>query len=206
MQAVFPLFYAGNIDYFSQMLQHDVVIDLGEYFQKQTFRNRCVIATSNGLQTLIVPVVREHKKTPMNEVKISYAEKWQLIHWRAITSAYKNSPYFEHYEHHFEDAYKTQTEHLWQFNKTILEKVLRILKIEKKISFSDKYINSAEIDFRNYFKKEHLPKYTKPYQQVFNDRFEFQANLSIFDLIFNIGPDSKHYLNQNVSSSGVENC
>ncbi|MFP5471327.1 MAG: WbqC family protein [Bacteroidia bacterium] len=196
MQAVFSLFYAGNSDYFSNLLQYDVAIDLGEHFQKQTFRNRCVIATSNGLQTLIVPVVREHKKTPMNEVKINYAEKWQLIHWRAITSAYKNSPYFEHYEHHFEDVYKNQAEHLWQFNKTILEKVLHILKINKEISFSKEYINSAEIDFRNHFTKDYLPKYTKPYQQVFNDRFDFQANLSIFDLIFNLGTESKTYLTE----------
>jgi hypothetical protein len=194
MPAVFPLFYAGNLEYYSKLLQHQSVIDVGEYFQKQTYRNRCVIATANGLQTLTIPVVREHKKTSINEVKISYAEKWQQIHWRALTSAYKNSPYFEFYEHHFETLYQHPPETLVAFTKTIFTKIQLILKQDNTISFSENFIENAEIDFRNAFAKRSETKPTSSYQQVFSDRFGFQSNLSIFDLIFNCGPNSAQYL------------
>jgi len=36
----------------------------------------------------------------------------------------------------------------------------------------------------------------KPYHQVFQDRFDFQYNLSALDLLFNLGPEAQHYLQQ----------
>lgn len=195
MNTSFPLFYAGNIEYFSHLLNYsNPVIDKGEYFQKQTYRNRCVISTANGLQTLVIPTIREHKKTSLSEMKISYAEKWQQIHWRAITSAYKNSPYFEFYEHLLLPFYQDKTLLLADFNIKLNDVLLKILKVDTIITYSETFIDTADIDFRNHFLKNKSSFQHREYLQVFSDRFPFQSNLSIFDLVFNCGPRSKEIL------------
>ena len=52
-----------------------VAIEQKETFPKQTFRNRAVIATGNGLLMLNVPVVRpQGNHTPTDQMLISYHE------------------------------------------------------------------------------------------------------------------------------------
>lgn len=195
MQNVFPLFYAGNVQYFSELIKHDsVCFEVNEFFEKQTFRNRCIISTSNGVQQLVIPVIREGK-TPLKEVKISYAEDWQKNHWRALAAAYKNSPYFEFYEDYFRPLYENKFETLVQFNSELMNVILSKIRIDVEVNHSENYIESAEIDLRNSFpKKEYTAHQNKPHYQVFDDRFDFQNNLSVFDLLFNLGPESKFYL------------
>lgn len=195
MGAAFPLFYAGNVEYYTQLLSHsNITFDLGEYFVKQTYRNRCVISTANGLQTLVIPTIREHQKTSMSQVKISYAEKWQQIHWRAITSAYKKSPYFEYYEHLFIPFYENKTVLLSDFNKGLMGAILKVLKTQKEFNFTESYIEQPDEDFRTVFQKNNSSFQHPTYIQVFSDRFDFEYNLSIFDLLFNCGPNSIKYL------------
>lgn len=195
MKAVFPLFYAGNAQYFSALKQHkSVIIDLGERFEKQTFRNRCMISTANGTQQLVVPVVREGKPL-MKDVKISYAEKWQQAHWRALTSAYKSSPYFEFYEDYFRPFYENQIETLEDLNKGILNLFISKMDLDVEVSFSEEYVNYPEDDFRNQFsKKEYEQHQNERHYQVFDDKHGFLNNLSVFDLLFNLGPESKLFL------------
>lgn len=198
MQNVFPLFYAGNIQYFSELKKFDeICFETHEFFEKQTFRNRCMISTANGIQQLVIPVVRDGK-TPIKDVRISYTDHWQKDHWRALTSAYKNSPFFEFYEDYFKIFYiDNQIDTLVEFNSKLFELIISKLHLEISFNNSDKFIEVTDVkfDYRKKFpKKNYIEFQNKKHYQVFDDRFPFQNNLSIFDLLFNLGPEAKLFL------------
>lgn len=198
MPNVFPIFYAGNIQYFSELVnQKKICFEVYDFFEKQTFRNRCIISTANGVQQLNIPVIREGK-TPFKSVRISYAENWQMDHWRALTSAYKNSPYFEFYEDYFKPFYFEQNfEYLWEFNLNLFQLICSKLDINVSFNLSEHYVevSEAQSDFRSFFpKKTYSEHINKTYFQVFDDKHGFLNNLSILDLLFNLGPESKFYL------------
>lgn len=188
--------YLPNISYLSQVLKHDVVvIEKHEHFVKQTYRNRCEILTSNGKLNLSIPLVKLADKELISDKKISYAEDWQKQHWRAITSAYKNSPYFEFFEDEFKPFYETQFEYLFDYNKQLLQTILHILRVKKQIEFTKEFelnpkdCNDLRIlsDLNNSF-----DFIIKPYYQVFADKKGFTPNLSCLDALFNIGLETKN--------------
>ena len=98
--------YAGNIDYYSSLItSKSAIIDIHEFFRKQSYRNRCVIAGANGPLNLIVPIQRGSGKTKVKDIKIDHSQNWKKIHWKSLESAYRTSPYFEYYEHLFYPLY-----------------------------------------------------------------------------------------------------
>ena len=104
---VFSSVYAGNIDYYAALLKSDhVVLDVHEFYQKQSFRNRCVIAGANGPLNLIVPIQRIGGKSMMKDLKIDHSQNWKKIHWKSLERAYRTSPYFEYYAHQFKPVLK----------------------------------------------------------------------------------------------------
>ena len=77
--------YAGNIDYFSCIKNADsILVDSFEFYNKQSFRNRCEIYGANGKLDLIIPVNRERGKKIMKDVKINYSSGWQKNHWKSL--------------------------------------------------------------------------------------------------------------------------
>lgn len=49
--------YFGPIQWYQKLYRYDrCLIEQYDSYQKQTYRNRCVIATANGLQALTVPI------------------------------------------------------------------------------------------------------------------------------------------------------
>ncbi|MEG1635859.1 MAG: WbqC family protein, partial [Rikenellaceae bacterium] len=97
--ALFSTAYMANVLYYGTILCNGrCTIELNENYTKQTYRNRCTILSANGAINLTVPIVKiSGEKMPIKEVKIDYATPWQKLHMRSIMSAYRNSPYFEHY-------------------------------------------------------------------------------------------------------------
>ena len=89
--------YFGPVEWYSQLYRADnVLLEACESFIKQTWRNRCVIATANGLQTLTVPV--EHGGSRLiKDVRVSNHGSWRRVHWNTLQSAYSESPFFEFY-------------------------------------------------------------------------------------------------------------
>lgn len=203
-QVIFPTAYFPPISYLAKMLQFDSVdIEGFETYPKQTLRNRCKILTSNGLLNLSVPVVKvDGNKTITNNILIFNDDPWQLKHFRALESAYKSSPFFDHYIHHFEKIFHGNFEKLTDLNNEILRLLFNILKIQTKAAFTTTYLKESEtlLDFRmTYNKSEIIPDKTyKSYNQVFSDRFDFQPDLSILDLLFNEGPNTMKYLQSNL--------
>lgn len=200
LNALFTTAYFPPLDYMATLLNsRHIYIEAHETYSKQSWRNRCMVATANGLQNLIVPVNKIHgRHTTSKDVKISYTENWQQLHWRTLTAAYNKSPYFEHYSPLLKPYFIKQTEYLFELNLSLLKLVLNLLRIDQPISITTVYEKkpSGMRDYRSHFKpKAKLVDQTgTPYYQVFADRIGFQPNLSILDLLFCEGPLSVDYL------------
>ena len=206
MTTVLGSAYWPNIHYIYYIINSDsVCIDLFEHFEKQSYRNRSKILSANGELNLTVPVKKWSDHSPMKSIEISYAEDWQKQHWRAITSAYKNSPYFDFLQDEIKVFYESRFQYLNELNAEQLKWVLKVFRMKKEIIYSEKYIEpndfNFDFDLRNTIhpKKEMIDKkgklvLEKPYYQTFASKFGFTPNLSILDLIFNEGIKSDRFL------------
>jgi hypothetical protein len=192
--AVFPLFYAGNIAYYRALLSADqILFERHEHFPKQTYRNRIEILGPNGLQKLVIPTVKTGSKRKMESVAISYVENWQKDHWKSLEAAYRRSPYFEFYEAQLVPFYRSQElTSLWSFNLGLFHTLNTLLGLELQYEETDSYMEHPTIDHRS--ETFQSDDQFEPYIQVFEDRHPFHPNLSIFDALFNLGPQAKALL------------
>ncbi|MCR5453718.1 MAG: WbqC family protein [Bacteroidales bacterium] len=189
--------YLPNIQYIRAIASSGgATIEQWESFPKQTYRNRCEIATAGGRITLTVPVVKACSKQLTRDVRISYDTPWQSKHWQAIKSAYGSAPFFMYFKDELEPFYKEKTEFLLDYNQKITATLLSILDIKASISLSDDYIREGDAqycDLRNVIHPKVAQVQGKdfydatPYPQVFDSRMPFEPNLSVIDAIFNEG-------------------
>ena len=231
--------YFGPVQWYQKLYRYNsVLIEQHETFQKQTYRNRCLIATTQGVQVLTVPIDHspltidhspltiDHSPLTIDHfpgsaangqcsmvngqsIRVSDHGNWRHQHWQAITSAYGESPFFEFYE---DDVKPFFTERNWEllidYNEAICLKMCELLDIHPNISRTTEYVTSHPSpltphssplkDFRDVIN----PKHPKPdpefvpreYYQVFREKHGFLPNLSILDLLFNMGPESIFYL------------
>lgn len=203
MKALLSTTYFGPVQWYQKLYRHEEVeIEQWESFQKQTYRNRCLIATTQGIQALTVPVERSEgkKEGTIRDVRISDHGNWRHLHWNALMSAYGESPFFEYYQDDIWPFFEKRWESLFDFNEAIREKMCELLDIQPKVSSTINYKQSTinEIDFRSAINPKHpLPDSDfepKPYYQVYQQKHGFLPNLSILDLLFNMGPEGIFYL------------
>ncbi|GAP73489.1 hypothetical protein SAMD00024442_99_4 [Candidatus Symbiothrix dinenymphae] len=192
--------YLAPIDYYMQLNRaSSVIVEGWDNYVKQTFRNRCVIATANGLQTLSIPIEKPGTaKCLTRDIRIAEHGNWRNLHWNAIVSAYRSSPFFDYYEDDFRPFYATRQGFLVDFNEQLEQLVCSLLGIEPKITHSSVYLTAtpSTIDLREAIhpKKPPVNAVFKPYYQVFATRNGFQPNLSIIDLLFNMGNEAVLFL------------
>ena len=88
--------YLGPIQLYTKLFAYDHIwLETQENYLKQTYRNRCVIAAANGPQALTVPIVKpETLKCLTKDIRISDHGNWRHLHWNALVSAYRMSPFF----------------------------------------------------------------------------------------------------------------
>ncbi len=188
------------ISWFSLLLHHKVRIENRENYQRQTYRNRCLISSERGILPLTIPVNKpQGHHTPVTEVRIFNGEKWYLKQWRAIQSAYEASPFFIYYRDDIEPFFRGRYSLLSLFNLEIIKKMCELLEITPQISLTTTFEKSPSgaIDLREAFSPKKKPAGTFPqYTQVFSDRHGFIPDLSILDLLFNLGPESRGYLSK----------
>ncbi len=203
-RAIFSLAYLPPLDYMSGLVQFEhACFELHETYPKQSWRNRCRIATAQGEKNLSIPIHKpngNHSKT--NQVVISKHCNWQKNHWQTMVSAYGNAPYFFHYKDLLEPFYlEPQSILLWEFNLNLLCTILEEINARIIIEMTEGYESQpphGTVDLREAFSPKKstsaacgvLPEY----QQVFGDRSGFVSNASIVDLLFNAGPESLAYL------------
>lgn len=200
---IFSTAYLPSVSYMARVATYDTLaIEQKETFPKQTFRNRAAIATGNGPLMLNVPVVKpQGNHTPTDQILISYHEPWNIRHWRAIVSAYSAAPYFLYYRDELEQILLTPHQRLIDLNDALLHYLLKKLKLPCTITYTDTFTPPSDppssLDFRTRLTDKHSLNTSPPlpaYPQVFDTRFGFQPNLSSIDLLFNLGPEARLYL------------
>lgn len=187
-----PIAYFPNIEYFTWLLHAEKVnFQTNELFPKQTFRNRCVILNANGLQQLSVPVERVHGRDQKTcEVKISYAENWVKNHLKSFESAYKNAPYYEYYIDRISEILNSEKTFLSELNFELLQYLIEKTGLSCEVNMEN---SAQEItkEMNELVNPKSVNQFTgKKYYQTFSERFDFQNNLSILDLLFNEGPNT----------------
>ncbi len=199
-QLLLPAFYLPPVSYFHiiQQSEQPLIVERFEHFPKQTYRTRAKIATANGVLDLIVPIIHGRKEhVPMKDIRINYDFNWQRLHWLSIQTAYRSSAYFEYYEDDFVRFYEQKHDFLFDFNIEQLQLLLKCMKINRSLGFTERYTSRVEhLDYREAIhpKKPSLLMNPEPYYQVFKDKHGFLPDLSVVDLLFNQGPQSKSYL------------
>ena len=188
--------YLPPVLYLAEVLRNGcAVVDIHETYTKQTCRNRCHIYGPNGRQALTVPVTKpfgNHTKT--KDIRISNTLLWQKMHWRSIETAYNNSPFFLYYQDDFHPLFKHKFEQLVTLNNAMLEVVFKCLNMTVPLSYSDDFILDYKEDKRDQLVSKKNNFKNREYPQPFAAKHGFIPNLSIIDLIFNLGPESIEYL------------
>jgi len=190
-------FYLAPTEYYALLAKADkILLENCEHYTKQTYRNRCRIVSANGVQDLIIPVEKvSGAKQLTRDVRIAEKSDWQQQHWRSIEAAYNSSPFFEFYKDDFLPFYEKKWTFLQDFNLEIQAKVLELIDIQPNIELTKTYqIAPSEniVDFRNEIhpKKQNNFVSLPNYYQVFEQKFGFIPNLSIIDLLFNMGNEA----------------
>ena len=202
-KTVFSTAYFPPISYFVYMLAaENPIIDGYEHYHKQSYRNRCNIYNSNGLQSLVIPVTRPlGNHTPTSQIQISFREPWQRTHWRSIESAYNKSPFFMYYSEEVKTMLYSEEVNLVTYNQSIFASLCNLLELEIEPGSTERYYEGMSEDFRNSISPKSIITdmnvllNKKPYYQVFEDRNGFIPDLSILDLLFHLGPESGYFLN-----------
>lgn len=200
MKLIHPTYFP-NILTFSYIMHHPICWEVEDHYQKQTFRNRTYISTDRGKHILSIPIVHVGKvngKQKYKEVALDNTYPWQRQHWRTLETAYRTSPFFEFYEDDIRPLYTHSFELLMDFNLKTITTIFECLQLEMPKATSDKFeeypMDNEDFRFLVNSKQKH-PLDLKSYVQVFGDRHGFIPNLSILDLLFNLGPTTVDYLN-----------
>ncbi|MBQ7868715.1 MAG: WbqC family protein [Prevotella sp.] len=222
MNALLSMTYFGPVQWYQKLHRHQTVfIEQHDSYVKQTYRNRCIIATANGQQALTVPVERTANISDTavadtsdattdtcascNDIRISDHGNWRHLHWHALMSAYSETPFFEYYADDIRPFFEQRWDRLYDFDMAICRRMCELLDIRPDIRLTTEYVRADDVtpasgllDLRDTINPKHpLPDtdFTpRRYYQVFERKHGFQSNLSILDLLFNMGPESILYL------------
>jgi hypothetical protein len=194
--------YFPPISYFRLLACYDIAyIEMCENYIKQTYRNRCVIHSSNGPLPLSVPVERgSFHKVQIRDLKIDYSKNWQRLHLRALDAGYQSSAFYEFYIDEIREIILKNHTYLVDLNGELLIFINQAIGIEPEIrnteSFVSSYHNSNDMryNFSPKVGKASIEKRMDNYFQVFAQENGFLSDLSIIDLLFNLGSESYGYI------------
>ncbi|MDY6297185.1 MAG: WbqC family protein [Alloprevotella sp.] len=213
MTALFSTAYLAPVQYYARLLAIGEAGGVAyeerhENFLKQTYRNRMVIAAASGPLTLSIPVAHTGGKVPICEVEVSTHGNWTHLHWQAIVSAYRQTPFFDYYADDIRPFFEHPPRFLVELNEGLRLTVCRLLGITTPLhptqSFHERVPEDVE-DCRTLISprcplsddKRFQPA---PYYQVFSSRHGFLPGLSICDLLFNMGPESRIVLRRSLQN------
>lgn len=197
--------YAPPIEYMAYLYTQQgtlVFMEAYEHIVKQSWRNRCDILTANGIQSLTIPIERPSGgKTRIKDIRISEHGNWRHLHSQALRSSYGSSPYFEYYWDDLSVYYDKRYHYLWDYNWEMLHLFSRLIDLELDVVETEYFlpvVDDSVCDIRYKLHPRLLNReasfLSKPYYQTFSKKFGFVSQLSIYDLLMNMGPESLLYL------------
>jgi len=192
--------YFPDILSFATIIQNEIVWEVEDNYQKQTYRNRCYICTDQGRHLLSIPIQHvggKEGRQKYKDVKLDNSYSWQRQHWRTLETAYRTSPYFEFYEDDLAPLFKKEQKFLLDFNLKTIENISDCLQIAMPSNRTMAYERNSVGVFDARFlvnAKKNTDFSQETYSQVFDDRHEFVNNASALDLLFNEGPNANAYL------------
>ena len=153
----------------------------------------------NGLQTLTIPLVgsTNNMMTPLRDVLISEHGDWRRLHWGALFSAYGRSPYFDYVADDLSRVIHGHQQYLYEFNRQLHEVVVDFIDLPLTTHYlgedAERPLPEGTVDLRGRIgmkKPDSLPIVDVPYYQMWQGTDGFKADLSILDLMMNMGRES----------------
>ena len=187
------LAYAGPIAHWVPICkQQPILWEVEDFYKKQSYRNRMEIHAANGKLILSIPIKHLGYEGHQNykDVQIANEFPWQRNHWLTLNTAYQCSPFFEYYEDEILPLYQNTYLSLLEFNMQVMETICELLQVQIPQEVTKTYEKNSEYyDLRSLIDvKSTRNKSVIEYTQVFSEKNGFIPNLSIIDLLFNMGP------------------
>jgi len=213
--------YLPWIGYFHKMLRSDVFVYADDVLLSSTsVTHRNKIKCANGPLLLSVPLAQ--KKVLIKDVPISNREQWAQKHFQSIQHCYARTRYWPLYKEQFSEIYGQQWDKLIDLNLALINLIRRILEIDTPTVLSSQLPNlqgrkseriidiCCKLKSKVYLSGQGARAYND--DQAFKDhniqlRYQqfnhpvypqkwgaFVEKLSIVDLIFNCGPNSRKIL------------
>lgn len=213
--------YIPWLGYFEKISRSDVFVFLDDVqYEKNYLINRNKIRTSEGSTWMTIPVKAKHDSS-VKDTQIDNSQGWTSKHKKSIMINYSKSSFLRNYVNFFDVLYEKKFDYLIDINVEIIRYLMNELNIKTKTIFSselhvegkgsdrilnickslnaDLYIsgpfgktylnmdnfknNSIDVEFQNFIHPV--------YKQCYNP---FIPNMSIIDLLFNEGINSKNIL------------
>ena len=203
--------YLAPVQYYAKLLQSAggiAYIEACDSYIKQTYRNRCMIVDANGPLALTIPTEKSDEgHCLMRDIRISEHGNWRHRHWNALEAAYRHTPFFLYYEDDFRPFYEEKIESLYEFNLGLTRLICNLIGIDATLVPTTEYIAENMANVEDLRERIH-PKLDwrsdtdftpKEYYQVFKGKHGFIPNMSIADLLFNMGPESILVLHESCS-------
>ena len=197
MVLLHPTYFSPISQYVAIANAKELVFEIEDNFQKQTYRNRCYIYTADGKHLLNVPI--QHTKgikQKTKDVKIDYKDDWHKLHLKTLQTAYSSSPFFEFYIDDLKPVFEKKITFLIDLNLKCHELIMDALQLKITYSKTSEYQKDVQfLDARKLAIAKTKEEFVLDrYIQVFEQNKGFLSNLSILDLLFMEGPNALNYL------------
>lgn len=203
--------YFAPVAYYALLFHEpEIMIEANENYNKQSYRNRMFIGTDQGPLALSVNVEKGYAiKCPIREVRLSGHGDWLHQHEIAFMSNYGSTPFYDYY---IDDILKilNSEETLFEMNENLRQQICRLIGFEPNVRYTTEYVSPETEGIRDLRNTLHpkkdvsmaVPEFmAKPYYQVVGLKHPFMPNLSILDLLFNMGPESILVLRDSIKTA-----
>lgn len=197
-------------------------------FDKDSWRNRNRVKTSQGIQWLTVPVLTKGQEKPTNrEIKINNKINWNRKHLKSLEMNYRKARHFQTVYPMMEQILSRQWDYLIDLNMAFVLKISEFLQIDSRIEFTsqlkldlppdrnDKLVAMCKsVQADEFYEPSGGKGYINPesfaanqiklvFQEyehpVYPQLFgDFVSHLSVVDLLMNCGPESAEFFRKEV--------